>query len=174
MLLGILSDTHDEYEWMKLAIKALEDRGAKVVVHCGDLCSARMLELFTVRPNETVAAFIFGNADDDLAAMEQRAKALGVTCLEDQGRVFEMAGKRFAVMHGDPGDPDDLDDLAASQQYDYVLCGHTHEWRDERVGRCRIINPGQAALLKDRNPTKPATCALLDVETDHLVRIPLS
>ena len=171
MRLGILSDTHDEYEWMKLAIAALKRRGAGFVVHCGDLSSAKMLELFDVRPNESAAGFIFGNADDELAAMERRAIALGVACLDDT-RQFQMAGKQFAVVHGD--DLDELHEAITGQKFDYVLCGHTHVWRDERIGRTRIINPGPAALLKERSPLMPATCALLHIDTDTLEQIVLS
>ena len=45
---------------------------------------------------------------------------------------------------------------------DYLLHGHTHETRDERVGRTRVVNPG--ALSRAAR----YTCALLDPRSDAL------
>jgi predicted phosphodiesterase len=52
---------------------------------------------------------------------------------------------------------------------DFLLHGHTHEVRDERVGSTRIINPG--ALFRARRYTAalltPATGALRIVTLSH-------
>jgi predicted phosphodiesterase len=45
---------------------------------------------------------------------------------------------------------------------DYLLHGHTHELRDERIGRTRMINPG--ALFRAAR----YTAALLDPRADRL------
>jgi predicted phosphodiesterase len=45
---------------------------------------------------------------------------------------------------------------------DYLLHGHSHEVRDERVGRTRIINPG--ALCRAAR----YTAAILDPDADAL------
>ena len=45
---------------------------------------------------------------------------------------------------------------------DYILHGHTHCKRDERIGRCRVINPG---ALHRANPKSVAT---LDTASDTL------
>ncbi|MBI2647490.1 metallophosphoesterase family protein, partial [Candidatus Woesearchaeota archaeon] len=49
-----------------------------------------------------------------------------------------------------------------SNKYDYVLTGHTHIKRDEKIGKTRIINPGALFGIH------PYTIALLDVEKDKL------
>ena len=49
-----------------------------------------------------------------------------------------------------------------SGDYAYVVSGHTHVRKDERVGRTRVVNPG--ALHRARNKS----VALLDVGDDTL------
>jgi predicted phosphodiesterase len=49
-----------------------------------------------------------------------------------------------------------------SQRFDYLLHGHSHLTRDERVGRTRIINPGALHRAREK------TVALLDTATDAL------
>ena len=50
-----------------------------------------------------------------------------------------------------------------AQDYDYVLCGHTHVRRDERIGKTHIINPGALSYR-----TVTPGFAFLDVENDRL------
>jgi predicted phosphodiesterase len=49
-----------------------------------------------------------------------------------------------------------------SQSFDYLLHGHTHVKRDERVGRTRVINPGALHRAREK------TVAVLDTATDML------
>ena len=53
-------------------------------------------------------------------------------------------------------------DVALADGVDWLLHGHTHQVRDERIGRTRIINPG--ALQRARR----YTVGLLDTESDSL------
>ena len=67
--------------------------------------------------------------------------------------------KRFFVCHGYPKAT--LDNAVKSQNYDYILTGHTHKKQDEIVGKTRIINPG--SLFSDEN-----SIATLDIIKDKL------
>ena len=69
------------------------------------------------------------------------------------------AGKRFAVFHGHENE---FLRTLKSPDADYVLHGHTHMRRDDRIGTCRVINPG--ALHR----ADPTTVATLDTDTDEL------
>jgi len=68
-----------------------------------------------------------------------------------------LDGKRVAVIHGDDGKL--LQRLILSQDYDYVLHGHTHQKREVKSGRTRVINPGALHRAAEK------TVALLDVGT---------
>jgi putative phosphoesterase len=155
MLLGILSDTHDRSEMMKRAVLALQARGAAFFIHCGDLCAPQLLDHLAGLPS----AFVWGNCDWDRPAISRYAEAIHVPCygaLAD----LEFGGKRLAVLHGD--DRLQMDALLSAQQHDYLLHGHTHVRRDERIGKTRVINPGALHRATEK------TVALLDTASDRL------
>jgi predicted phosphodiesterase len=76
-----------------------------------------------------------------------------------------LGGKRIAVTHGDHRAV--VREMLDGQAHDYLLLGHTHVARDERVGRVRVINPGalHRAAVK--------SVALLDTSADALVFVEL-
>ena len=177
MHLALLSDTHNNAQQMTWAMQSLHQRGPGFVIHCGDIGTASMLDLFRVEPGRYAAGFVFGNDDENqgnCAALRSRALELGVVCFERFGE-FEMGGKRFAVLHGD--DEQKLAATIATGEYDIVLHGHTHVWRDQQSiaanGKTvRVINPG--ALDKPRPNevgTIERTCAIMDVEQGKLLKI---
>lgn len=155
MIVGILSDTHDRAETAAAAIELLRGGGAQYFLHCGDIGSERMLDLLAGLP----AAFVWGNTDWDRRPLERYAKSLDLQCLGGYGEL-ELGGKTFALTHGD--DARTVRRVIEEQRHDYLLHGHTHVRRDERVGRVRIINPGALHRAKEK------TVALLDTAADAL------
>ncbi|MGD1278508.1 MAG: YfcE family phosphodiesterase [Tepidisphaeraceae bacterium] len=155
MLVGILSDTHDRVDAMAAGMALLRDRGAEMFVHCGDVGGQRVLDLLC----GLKSVVVWGNSDFDQAGLSRYAAALGI---EGRGLLaeFEVDGKRIAVTHGH--DRRLMDRIVGGGQHDYLLHGHTHVARDERVGRVRIVNPG--ALCR----TTKKTVALLDVRGDRV------
>jgi putative phosphoesterase len=155
MKLGILSDTHGRADAARRAVALLEAGGAEHLVHCGDVGAEAVLDCLLGLP----ALFVFGNCDYDREALERHARIIGVRC---GGRLatLEMAGRRIAITHGD--DTGTVLQLLESQQYDYVLVGHTHRPLDRPAGRTRLINPG--ALHR----AHPRTVALLNLDDGML------
>lgn len=155
MLIGILSDTHDELARTERAVTKLREAGAERLVHCGDLAGPGILRVCSVLP----LYFVFGNHDSDMVrVLEEAADLHGATCLAWGGE-FTVAGKRVAVVHGHL--TMDCQPLLDSQP-DYLLSGHSHTTHDFRVGETRRINPG--ALHRADN----YTVGLLDVVADKL------
>lgn len=155
MLLGILSDTHDRYEIMGAAVRALQERGAAFFIHCGDVCTPNLLDHFAGLPS----AFVYGNCDWDRLALQRYAQSIDVPCYGSFADL-ELGGKRVAVLHGD--DRPRLDAVLRAGGHDYLFHGHTHVKRDERIGRTRVINPGALFRASEK------TVALLDTEADRL------
>lgn len=154
-MIGIISDTHENVPAIERAVSQLKGQPVELVIHCGDIISPPVLPHFSGLPMR----FVFGNNDGERAGLKAKAAELGFGEVEDELRL-EIQGKTFYVYHGTR--PQLLDQAVASQQYDYVLTGHTHQLRDERVGRTRIINPG--ALFK----AAPFSFALLEPSRDEL------
>jgi hypothetical protein len=154
MLIGILSDTHDQVARAKAGVKLLVDSGAEVLIHCGDITIPEVVYELAPLPSY----FVFGNCDDETDVLRRAIAAIGGRCL-DRGGLIEVGGKRLAVTHGDSGR--ELDRLQA-QEPDYLCSGHTHHALDERRGPTRYVNPG--ALHR----ASTWTVALLDSARDCL------
>jgi len=156
MLLALLSDTHDNARSTRAAVELLAAHRPAAYLHAGDLVEAGMLGLFAGLGE---FHFVFGNNEFDHAGIRSMAAALDLHC---HGEVADLtlAGQRVALLHGHDGAL--FHKLAHGGEYAYVIHGHTHVRRDERVGKTRIINPG--ALYRAR----VKSVALLDVATDEL------
>jgi putative phosphoesterase len=154
MLIGILSDTHDQLNRTRVAVDQLRAEGAKVLIHCGDLTGPKIVDICSVLPTY----FVYGNNDSDNCHRLQSAMSKAGVCLGWGGEV-ELAGKRVAVAHGHMGT--DVRRLLADKP-DYLLTGHSHHADDWREGPTRRINPG--ALYR----AAEFSVALLDLETDEL------
>jgi putative phosphoesterase len=133
--IGILSDTHEHVRTILKAVALFKERKPEMVIHCGDIISPPVLERFAGLNLRVV----FGNNDGERSGLKKKCAELGFYEIADT-LTFEVAGKRFFVNHGT--NPHVVEETARSQQYDYVLHGHTHEKRNDVVGKTRIINPG--------------------------------
>ena len=154
-MIGIISDTHENEEAIKKAVKIFEERNVEFAVHCGDIISPPMIDYF----KGLKMKFVYGNNDGERNGLKKKCKEYGYDDIMDELE-FECRGKKVYVYHGTSKAK--LDAAIKSNKYDYVLTGHTHIKRDEKIGKTRVINPG--ALFR----IYPYTIALLDVEKDKL------
>lgn len=155
MIVGLLSDTHGKADITHRAVKLLIDRGAEYLIHCGDVGGNDVLDALAGHP----ATFVFGNNDYDRTELQQYANIIDIQCGNDTAAIT-IGNKHAVITHGD--DNRLMHRLITEQKIDYLFHGHTHETRDERIGKVRIINPG--ALYR----AAVKTVALLDTVTDKL------
>lgn len=140
---------------VRRALSLFDEHGVECIIHCGDVCGVDVFDELVGRP----CHFVWGNMDDRDSGLEAYLKTVGLNPPAEIPLRFTIEGKRFAVFHGHESAAREMENLS---DVDYVLHGHTHQCRDERVGGVRIINPG--ALF--RAATK--TVAILDLATDAL------
>ncbi len=158
MLLGILSDTHDQLARTRRAVDLLISHGAQALIHCGDFLSPEIVRVCAVRP----FYFVFGNNDGE-GDLSAAGAETGSVCLK-WGGVVELGGKRLGVTHGHMrGDVRRVMDAGV----DYLFTGHTHATHDVMDGTVRRINPG--ALHR----ADAFTVAVLDLETGELKILPV-
>jgi putative phosphoesterase len=154
MLIGVLSDTHDQVPRTRQAVALLLNRGAQALLHCGDLTNADVVHECVGVPSY----FVFGNCDFAHESLRRAMTQIGATCLE-KGGLITLGGRRLAITHGDS--QAELRSLTA-QDPDFLFTGHTHVAADVKKGSTRWVNPG--AL--HRAPTW--TVALVDLESMHV------
>lgn len=152
-MIGVISDTHDNVPNLIKAIKIFENAEVDFIIHCGDLVAPATAKYF----NGIHTKMVKGNCDGDVEHIKQAFSSIGGEYVGEIGK-FEIDGKKIIAYHGD--DEQKLQGLIDEQKYDYVLTGHTHKTRDEKVGKTRVINPG-AHYFGAENKV-----VLLDVQED--------
>ena len=152
MRIGILADSHGHADVTALAAQALVRAGVEMFIHLGDIETEEVLDELTLRP----ARLVWGNCDWASVALTRYAEHLGITVDGVVGHL-DVGPKRIVFTHGHlPGHMQ----AALDEEVDYLLHGHTHEPRDERVGATRVINPG--ALFRARRYTAVVLDPLAD------------
>ena len=150
--IGLMSDSHGRVENTRQAVSMLLERGCTLLLHMGDLGSEQVVDELVGRN----ARIVLGNCDD--ATLGRYAELVGVINDHPTGRT-EIDGRMIAFTHGHI---ESAMRKALAADVDYLIHGHSHELRDERLGRTRIINPG--ALHRAAR----YTAAVLEPATGHL------
>lgn len=158
---GVISDTHDNLSAIEKALEGFEQRGARTLVHAGDIIAPFSLRRFLSRGFEFRG--VFGNNDGELLLLSKVAQEHGAT-LVHQPLVLQLGGLHVLVMHGIPSLQETktlIERLALGGVFDVIIYGHTHEVDVRRVGGTLIINPGEACGYL----TGKRTAAVLDTGT---------
>ena len=138
MLVGILSDIHDNLENLEKALGAFRQRNVKTLLFLGDFCSpipARMLGAF-----DGTVHCVFGNGDGDRFTIHKFAtNQFPSLIIHGEYAELELNGCRLALTHY----PFYGKALAATKRYDVVLSGHTHEREVEHYSETLYLNPGE-------------------------------
>jgi putative phosphoesterase len=150
MRLGVVSDSHGHVELTLPAIRMLESLAVDRVLHCGDIGSAAVVELFAPWPTD----FVFGNCDGNRGELEAAIAAAGQTCHGEFGELT-IADKRIALLHSH--DAARFRQTLASGSWDLVCYGHTHVASIDRYGSTVALNPG--ALYR----ANPHSLAIVDL-----------
>jgi putative phosphoesterase len=135
MRLGIVSDTHGHVELTRPAVRMLEVFEVDRVLHCGDIGSAEVVELFRPWPTD----FVFGNCDGDRAGLRRAIEQAGLACHGEFGELT-IEGRRIALLHSD--DRRRFQQTLHGGGYDLVCYGHTHVASIDRYGATLALNPG--------------------------------
>lgn len=145
VVLGLVSDTHDNVPLIEQAAAFFRERRPARVFHLGDIMTASVVERFRGLP----VTFLRGNNDVD-GGLPDALAAHGFPPLADEWS-GEVAGVKVAATHGH------RQNLVHRHlgRADVLLHGHTHRRRADQVGPTLVVNPG--AL--HRCPTR--TLALL-------------
>ena len=161
MLIGILSDSHGRYRPVRRAVELFDRLGVEHVIHCGDIGGIPVFDELLGRP----LTFVWGNMDFPDTAQFAYLETAGIRPPGDVPVLVTLGGKRFAVFHGHE---QAFRRAVQELSVDYILHGHTHAARDERLGDVRIINPG--ALHRARRKTVATLDTAADALTFHTIR----
>ena len=158
MKIGIISDTHGQVDLALAAAREFIFRGIEAVIHCGDVGSEMVLtEMAALFQAIDIPLYVVLGNTDCHTDLKFYPGGIGVKLLGRFGEL-DLAGRKIAMLHSD--DETRLTEAVESQNYDYVLFGHTHVCHDEKHNRTRMVNPGAAG--RGMHPS----CAVLDLIDD--------
>jgi uncharacterized protein len=152
--IGVISDTHSQVELTRPALRMFESLDVEVVLHCGDIGSMAVVELFAKWPTH----FVFGNCDENLEAFAKAIQAAGQTCHGLFGDL-ELDGVRIALLHSH--ERRRFRQAIDSGDYRLVCYGHTHVAAIDPHGDRLVVNPG---AIYRANPHSVAIIELPKVE----------
>ncbi len=134
MILGIISDTHDNLNNLKKAFDIFVKHGVEHIIHAGDFTSPFTAKILM----EFRGGFtgIFGNNDGDKLLLSRVYESK----IHRQPHILTLNDRKIVIMH----EPDVVEALAASGHYDIVIFGHTHKALIKKIGNTLLINPGEA------------------------------
>lgn len=147
MLIGIVSDTHNDQDAFQKAIKEFNKQKVETVFHCGDWSSFSMLKLCE-KLNCPVFS-VFGNNDNELFEFEK--ESVGNVSFGGKSLEKKLTGRKIAICHGDSISL--LDSLLSCGKYDVVFSGHTHIELIQKIGSTLHVNPGSPAYSRNRPPS---------------------
>jgi putative phosphoesterase len=133
--LGIISDTHGHVELTRAAVRMFESLGVEAVLHCGDIGSIAVVELFAHWPTH----FVFGNCDEDTGTFAAAIARAGQTCHGLFGDL-DFDGVKIALLHSH--ERRRFRDTIDGGKYRLVCYGHTHVAAIDRRGQTVVLNPG--------------------------------
>jgi hypothetical protein len=154
MLIGAISDSHDNLTQIEKAIRILNDQKVGMVLHAGDYIAGFVIPKFKQLDCPLIG--VFGNNDGDHELLKKRFSETGNCTIRDRFTQLTIEGYRIALLHGH--ETELLNSIIDSGYFDSVIHGHSHNRGVERKGKTLVINPGELCGYL----TGKSTIALLD------------
>jgi len=157
MIVGILSDTHDNIGLFREAIMLFEECGVELILDAGDIINPTIYDEVGFRTKA-----VLGNHDDPYR-FESYINAKGFSIDFYEGiHEFGIDGINIAMYHGDL--PYQIIPLVNCQKYDLVVTGHNHLPSLKQRGKTLHLNPGHLKVpVRGNYPDyKIATVAFYD------------
>ncbi len=126
MKIGILSDSHLKSDYTKEVIDFLKENNSEYLVHAGDLCIEKNLELLENSGLKYIA--VFGNNDRNLLNLSTKYN------IKQEPYYFKIKDISFKLMHL----PYHL-----TPDSDVIIFGHTHIFECDYKNKTLFLNPGE-------------------------------
>jgi putative phosphoesterase len=134
-MIGIMSDSHDNVDAIRKAVRLFNTKDLDITIHAGDLISPFTAIEFQKLDSELIA--VYGNNDGEREGLKNAYKDI---CILEDFKEISVEGWKFSIIHGT--NPAIVDSLRKSGKYDVVVIGHTHKL-EILNGNTLLINPGE-------------------------------
>lgn len=135
LMIGIMSDSHDNVDAVKGAVRFFNSKACELVIHAGDFVAP-----FAARELEKLSCpvkAVFGNCDGEKKGLREVIQTFGE--IKEAPFGFSFLEIKFLLTHVHTS----IDRYASSGKYDVVIFGHTHKADLRNKGSVFLINPGE-------------------------------
>ncbi|MCL6500516.1 MAG: metallophosphoesterase [Candidatus Pacearchaeota archaeon] len=162
MKIGVIGDTHDNIPNIQKAVKIFKRKKVNFVIHTGDIISPSTVDYF----KGLHLIFVQGNCDGDVEKIKEKVTEIGGKFFIGGFGEMEIGGKKIAITHK----PTVIETILGAK-YNYILYGHTHEQKVEKIGNVTLINPGSHYLGSNK---KENCIVILDLlkNSIEIIKIP--
>ncbi len=149
MIIGLISDTHDNLPLVEKAVKLLNEENVSLVLHAGDYTSPFTIAKFKALNCKLIG--VFGNNDGDHELLKKRFAE--TTNCEARGRFAEIDAEDFkiALHHGE--ETELQNSLVNCGGFDCIVSGHTHIAVNKAKGKTLVVCPGELCGYLYGKPT---------------------
>ncbi|PUE64448.1 YfcE family phosphodiesterase [Arcobacter caeni] len=148
MKIGILSDSHLKSDYTKEVIDFLKEIESDYLVHAGDLCLEKNLQLLEESGLKYMA--VFGNNDRHLLSLASNYN------IKQEPYYFKIKDTTFKLMHLP---------YYLNPDSDVVIFGHTHIFECDYKNKTLFINPGEVCARE-----KPLIeCVQLEIKENEYI-----
>ena len=139
MLVGVVSDTHNNIKNIKNIICLFNEEQVCLVIHTGDISKAETLRKFSELDAPLVG--VFGNNDRVEEGLKEVCEEYNFK-FQEPPLSLTLENKKIAVFH----EPDLIKDyIKEHKDIDLILYGHTHRYKEEKIDKTVYFNPGESA-----------------------------
>jgi len=149
-MIGVMSDSHDNVDAIKKAVRFFNKTQCELVIHAGDFIAP-----FAARELGHLSCpvkAVFGNCDGEKEGLKEVFVSLGE--IQREPFIFTYENKEFLLTHTQFANEKYL----KSRKYAAIVYGHTHKPDVRKNNNTLIVNPGETGGWL----TGKSTVALLD------------
>lgn len=170
MKVAIISDIHENFHNLILALEEIEKQGCEQILCLGDLMNSGIAKVLSC--SKVPVFMIWGNNDGEKVEILETAFRKNSTLkVSNNTYHFLTIDKRklFICHYDDLAIP-----MANSGLYDAVFFGHTHIKSIEKINKTLVVNPGEISAHKtgtasfsiyDTNENTAKICELIGVKS---------
>lgn len=165
MKISILSDIHENFHNLILALQDAEKREVEYIICLGDLMNTGIARILSIQ--KVPVYLIWGNNDGEKVDI-MRASFKDNSNLDVSLSTYdflELGGKKIFITHYD----DLAKPMADSGRYDAVFYGHDHLKSITKIKDSWVVNPGEICAQK----TGISSYAIYDTSTNEIELIEL-
>jgi putative phosphoesterase len=140
MLMGVISDTHDNLPIIEKAVRRFNEENVELVLHAGDYVAPFVIPKFKELKAEFIG--VFGNNDGDHELLKKRFSENKKLELRGNFAEVKVGDLKIALLHG--SEEELLKALIETEFFDVIIHGHSHNPENYKKGKTLVVNPGEA------------------------------